>query len=85
VTCASSETSIALKLKKAFSKYKLNKGKKVTYDYCWHIKEKRHTNQGQGDSIFGFKTMGIFIPEKDIHVLVRVAVTATRQPMQPEI
>ncbi|WP_166922034.1 serine hydrolase domain-containing protein [Flavobacterium poyangense] len=55
---------------KAFLKYKLNNGDEFTYGYGWHIKEligipiREH-----GGSIFGFKTMGVYIPSEDIYVL----------------
>jgi CubicO group peptidase (beta-lactamase class C family) len=56
--------------KKAFSKYKLNDGKEFTYGYGWHIKEINGiTTREHGGSIFGFKTMGVYIPKVDIYVL----------------
>lgn len=57
-------------LKKAFSKYKLNNGEEFTYGYGWHIKDINATpTREHGGSIFGFKTMGVYIPSKDIYVL----------------
>jgi CubicO group peptidase (beta-lactamase class C family) len=56
--------------KKAFSNYKLNDGKEFTYGYGWHIKEINGTpSREHGGSIFGFKTMGVYIPKNDIYVL----------------
>lgn len=56
--------------KKAFSKYKLNDGKEFTYGYGWHIKEINGIpTREHGGSIFGFKTMGVYIPGEDIYVL----------------
>ena len=56
--------------KKAFSKYKLNSGAEFTYGYGWHIKEINGIPAREhGGSIFGYKTMGVYIPEKDIYVL----------------
>ncbi|MFD2287854.1 serine hydrolase [Pedobacter petrophilus] len=56
--------------KKAFSKYQLNDGKEFTYGYGWHIKDINGTpTREHGGSIFGFKTMGVYIPEEDIYVL----------------
>ncbi|XHR97323.1 hypothetical protein ACFJIV_12090 [Mucilaginibacter sp. UC70_90] len=55
---------------KAFSKYKLNDGKEFTYGYGWHIKDINGTpTREHGGSIFGFKTMGVYIPQADIYVL----------------
>jgi len=55
---------------KAFSKYKLNNGEEFTYGYGWHIKDLDGTpSREHGGSIFGFKTMGIYIPSEDIYVI----------------
>ena len=55
---------------KAFSKYKLNNGETFTYGYGWHIKELNGTPiREHGGSIFGFKSMGVYIPSEDIYVL----------------
>ncbi|HEY1200263.1 MAG TPA: serine hydrolase domain-containing protein [Niastella sp.] len=56
--------------KKAFSKYQLNSGEPFTYGYGWHIKEINGIpSREHGGSIFGFKTMGVYIPSEDIYVL----------------
>lgn len=56
--------------KKAFSKYKLNNGEEFTYGYGWHIKEINGiASREHGGSIFGFKTMGVYIPGEDIYVI----------------
>lgn len=56
--------------KKAFSKYKLNNGEEFTYGYGWHIREINGTpTREHGGSIFGFKTMGVYIPSEDIYVV----------------
>ena len=56
--------------KKAFSKYKLNSGAEFTYGYGWHIKEINGIPAREhGGSIFGYKTMAVYIPGKDIYVL----------------
>jgi len=56
--------------KKAFTKYKLTNDKEFTYGYGWHIKDINGTpTREHGGSIFGFKTMGVYIPEADIYVL----------------
>lgn len=56
--------------KKAFTKYKLNNNEEFTYGYGWHIKEINGIpTREHGGSIFGFKSMGVYIPNKDIYVL----------------
>jgi CubicO group peptidase (beta-lactamase class C family) len=56
--------------KKAFQKYKLNNGDEFTYGYGWHIREMNGvTTREHGGSIFGFKSMGVYIPSEDIYVV----------------
>ncbi|WP_445452982.1 serine hydrolase domain-containing protein [Flavobacterium sp. 25HG05S-40] len=53
-----------------FSKHKLNNGEEVAYGYGWHIREINGIQTREhGGSIFGFKTMGVYIPTKDIYVI----------------
>ncbi len=60
----------AKSIKKAFNKYKLNNGEEFTYGYGWHIKEIKGTpTREHGGSIFGFKTMAVYIPSEDIYVI----------------
>jgi CubicO group peptidase (beta-lactamase class C family) len=60
----------AAEIKKAFGKYKLNNGEEFTYGYGWHLKEINGTaTREHGGSIFGFKTMGVYIPAEDIYVI----------------
>ncbi|MBE9664149.1 beta-lactamase family protein [Mucilaginibacter myungsuensis] len=60
----------AVETKKAFTKYHTNDGKEFTYGYGWHLKDINGTaTREHGGSIFGFKTMGVYIPEGDIYVL----------------
>lgn len=55
---------------KAFRKYKLNSGEEFAYGYGWHIKEiSGMQDREHGGSIFGFKTMGVYIPSEDIYVI----------------
>lgn len=55
---------------KAFNKYKLNNGEEFTYGYGWHIKDINGiTTREHGGSIFGFKTMAVYIPSEDIYVI----------------
>ncbi|WP_144884885.1 serine hydrolase domain-containing protein [Lacibacter cauensis] len=57
-------------LQKAFTKYKLNDGTEITYGYGWHIKDVNGVpSREHGGSIFGFKSMGVYIPEEDIYVV----------------
>ncbi|ANF51484.1 serine hydrolase [Chryseobacterium glaciei] len=57
-------------LKKAFQKYKLNNGEEFTYGYGWHLKDINGTpTREHGGSIFGFKSMGVYIPSEDIYVI----------------
>lgn len=55
---------------KAYNKYKLNNGEEFTYGYGWHIREINGTpTREHGGSIFGFKTMAVYIPAEDIYVI----------------
>jgi CubicO group peptidase (beta-lactamase class C family) len=56
--------------KKAFVKYALNNGEEFTYGYGWHLKEIAGTpSREHGGSIFGFKSMGVYLPADDIYVI----------------
>lgn len=56
--------------KLAFTKYKLNNGEEFTYGYGWHLKEiKGIAAREHGGSVFGFKTMGVYLPSLDIYVV----------------
>lgn len=56
--------------RKAFMTYKLNNGEAFSYGYGWHIKELNGVQvREHGGSIFGFKTMGVYIPGEDIYVI----------------
>lgn len=55
---------------KAFSRYKLNNGELFNYGYGWHIKEIGGlTVRAHGGSIFGFKSIGVYVPGEDIYVV----------------
>lgn len=59
----------SIETKKAFSKYKLNNGDEFTYGYGWHIRDINNVpTREHGGSIFGFKTMAVYIPGEDIYV-----------------
>ncbi|MDJ1486150.1 serine hydrolase domain-containing protein [Cytophagaceae bacterium YF14B1] len=56
--------------RKAFSRYKLNNGEEFSYGYGWHIRDiNKVPTREHGGSIFGFKTMGVYIPSEDIYVI----------------
>ncbi len=57
-------------LSKAFSRKKLSNGEKINYGYGWHIKNIGDTpSLEHGGSIFGYKSMGVYLPEEGIYVL----------------
>ncbi|BAV06445.1 CubicO group peptidase, beta-lactamase class C family [Filimonas lacunae] len=56
--------------RKAFSRYKLNNGEEFSYGYGWHIRDiNKVPTREHGGSIFGFKTMAVYIPGEDIYVI----------------
>lgn len=55
---------------KVFSHYKLNNNEMFSYGYGWHLKNINGIpTREHGGSIFGFKTMGVYIPGEDIYVV----------------
>ena len=55
---------------KVFSNYTLTNGEPINYGYGWHIKELNgFSSREHGGSIFGFKSMGVYLPESDIYVI----------------
>jgi len=55
--------------KKAFTKYQLNNGESFSYGYGWHLRDMKGTpSREHGGSVFGFKTMAVYIPGADIYV-----------------
>ncbi len=55
---------------KAFTNYTLNNGKYINYGYGWHIKEINGiSTREHGGHIFGFKSMGVYLPKEDIYVI----------------
>lgn len=55
---------------KALQKYKLNNGEEFTYGYGWHLKDINGIpDREHGGSVFGFKSMGVYIPAEDIYVI----------------
>lgn len=56
--------------KKAFTNYTLNNGEAIDYGYGWHLKElNRIPTREHGGHFFGFKSMGVYLPEQDIYVI----------------
>ena len=56
--------------KKAFTNYRLNNGENINYGYGWHLKTINEIPvREHGGSIFGFKSMGVYIPDSDIYVI----------------
>ncbi|WP_208111670.1 serine hydrolase domain-containing protein [Sunxiuqinia elliptica] len=54
----------------AFTNYELNNGEKIDYGYGWHLKSLNDMSvREHGGSIFGFKSMAVYIPERDIYVV----------------
>lgn len=57
-------------INKAFTTYKLNSGEAFNYGYGWHLKEINGiATREHGGSIFGFKTMGVYMPSANIYVV----------------
>jgi len=55
---------------KAFTKYKLNNGQEIEYGYGWHLKNINGIpTREHGGSIFGFKSMAVYIPSEDVYVI----------------
>ncbi len=55
---------------KVFTNYDLNNGEKTNYGYGWHIKSLLGSpSYEHGGSIFGFKSMGIYLPREDIYII----------------
>jgi len=58
-------------IKKVFTNYRLANGTKINYGYGWHINEINGIpTLEHGGSIFGFKSMGVYIPSEDVYVIV---------------
>lgn len=56
--------------RKVFATYTLNNGEPINYGYGWHIKSIKGAQSFEhGGHIFGFKSMGVYLPEQDIYVI----------------
>lgn len=57
-------------LEKVFTNYTLNNGESINYGYGWHLKDINGIpTREHGGSIFGFKSMGVYVPSLDIYVI----------------
>ncbi|WP_245780676.1 serine hydrolase domain-containing protein [Lutibacter maritimus] len=55
---------------KVFTNYTLNNGEHIKYGYGWHLKDINGIpTREHGGSIFGFKSMGVYVPSLDIYVI----------------
>lgn len=57
-------------LKMAFTNYKLNDGSPTNYGYGWHLRSINNiATREHGGSIFGYKSMAVYVPSKDLYVV----------------
>ena len=55
---------------KLFNVYRLNNGEALNYGYGWHLRNINNIpTREHGGSIFGFKSMGVYVPSEDIYVV----------------
>jgi len=55
---------------KAFTNYTLNNGELINYGYGWNIKTINNIRSFEhGGAIWGFKSMGVYLPDLDIYVI----------------
>lgn len=55
---------------KAFTNYTTHNGTPINYGYGWHLKTIDKTlSREHGGAIFGFKSMAVYLPEKDIYII----------------
>ena len=53
-----------------FTKYSLNSGQQFSYGYGWHLKDLSGMPiREHGGSVFGFKSMGVYVPSLDVYVV----------------
>lgn len=57
-------------LEKVFKTHTLNNGEEFAYGYGWHLKDIDGVpTREHGGSIFGFKSMAVYVPSLDIYVV----------------
>lgn len=55
---------------KLFDHYSLNNGETINYGYGWHLRKINNSDSREhGGSIFGYKSMGVYLPNEGIYVL----------------
>lgn len=55
---------------KLFDHYSLNNGEAINYGYGWHLRKINNSDSREhGGSIFGYKSMGVYLPNEGIYVL----------------
>lgn len=55
---------------KLFTNYRLNNGDYINYGYGWHLKVRNGiATREHGGHFFGFKSMGLYLPDYDIYVV----------------
>ncbi|MBW2936781.1 beta-lactamase family protein [Aureisphaera sp. CAU 1614] len=53
-----------------FRNYKLNSGELINYGYGWQLNETEGiSTREHGGSIFGYKSMGVYVPDYDVYVV----------------
>ncbi|WP_405606104.1 serine hydrolase [Polaribacter sp. Asnod1-A03] len=58
-------------IRKAFTNYTLNNGDKINYGYGWSLDEINGVSTIEhGGSIPGYKSMGVFVPSKNVYVIL---------------
>lgn len=60
----------SVQLNRAFKKYTLNNNEEIAYGFGWHLRDINGVaTREHGGSVFGFKSMGVYIPDEDIYVI----------------
>lgn len=55
---------------KLFRSYSLNNGETINYGYGWHLRKINDSmSREHGGSIFGYKSMGVYLPNEDLYIL----------------
>lgn len=55
---------------KLFTHYSLNNGETINYGYGWHLRKIDNSDSREhGGSIFGYKSMGVYLPNEDLYVV----------------
>lgn len=55
---------------KLFDNYLLNNGEAIKYGYGWHLRKINNSDSREhGGSIFGYKSMGVYLPKEDLYVV----------------